>query len=102
MRVKSQTGYACQSASHSFQFSAFGNIQRTAFNLAQHQYDWQKLMLIAGKNSALIDTMPDCGGLTGTKAMHLREVLSQTCDARLWWLSGDLRRGRHETEIYAR
>ena len=23
--------------------------------LAQHQYDWQKLMLIAGKNSALID-----------------------------------------------
>ena len=46
----------CQSAPHSFQFSAFGNSQRAAYNLVQHQHDWQKLMLIAGKNSALIYT----------------------------------------------
>ena len=47
----------CQSAPHSFQFSAFGNSQRAAYNLAQHHHDWQRLMLIAGKNSALIDIM---------------------------------------------
>jgi arylamine N-acetyltransferase len=46
----------CQSVPHSFRFSALENSQRAAYNLAQHQHDWQKLMLIAGKNSALIDT----------------------------------------------
>ena len=47
----------CQSAPHSFQFSACGISQRAAYNLARHQHDWQRLMLIAGKNSALIDTL---------------------------------------------
>ena len=43
------SGATCQSAPHRFQFSAFGNSQRAEYNQAQHQLDWQNLMLIAGK-----------------------------------------------------
>ena len=39
----------CQSAPDFFQFTAFGNSQRAAYNRSQHQHDWQSLMLIAGK-----------------------------------------------------
>ena len=45
----------------SFQHFEIFREPQTAVNLAQHQYDWQKLMLIAGKNSALIDS-PDPDG----------------------------------------
>ena len=60
-QISKSTQVACQSAPDSFQFSAFGNSQRSAYNLAQHQHDWQRLMLIAGKNSALIDSHDSAG-----------------------------------------
>ena len=55
---------ACQSAPHSFQYSACGNSLRAAYNQARHQHDWQRRMLISGKNGALIDIL---AGMTITK-----------------------------------
>lgn len=54
VRNKQAVGFAddwCQSARCFFPVSAWGNCQRSAYNLAKRQHDRQRLMLIAGKTA---------------------------------------------------